>query len=100
MKIYLNLLDKHGRELLADYKAGTLKSQYRREKGNGGEVLLWTGRCQRTPKKSVLARRAQKEGLKKVVLLCPPTIKHLYTFTFNVKKNGLQQIGEKAFIVE
>jgi hypothetical protein len=100
MKIYLNLVNEHGQDLLTGYKSNTLKSSYRKVKANGKEVVFWTGKCPRIPKKSVLARRAKKEGVDRVVILCPPTMKHLMTWTFDVKKNGLEEVAQKAFIVE
>jgi|ERR1043166_2907591 hypothetical protein len=101
MKIYANILNEQGLEMLRQYKAGTLKQAHRVVKANGRDVLLWTGSCHRMPKKSSLAKHTKKAGVKRAVVLCPPTIQHIYIVNLDRQGETMKEVGSKAFrIVE
>ena len=101
MKIYMNLINEQGMQMLREYRAGTLKQTHRVAKANGRDVLLWTGKCARLPKKSMLAKHAKKAGVKRAVVLCPPTTQHIYIVNLDRQGDTMTEAGNKAFkIVE
>lgn len=100
MKLYVNLVKKHQHEIRKNYREGKLKQQAEVVKGNGEKVLLWTGSCHRLPKKSSLAKKTKKAGVKRAVLICPPTVNHVYTWTFDRKGESMKLVGEKAWIIK
>lgn len=100
MKLYVKLVGERQHALRANFKAGKLKQQQEIVKTNGEKVLLWTGSCSRLPKKSSLAKHTKKAGVKRAVLICPPTINHIYTWTLDRKGESMKVVAEKAWIVK
>lgn len=99
MKIILKLIREHADRLHSENDARKLKPKYEKVATNGKAVLLWTGRCDRLPRKSIAAKHAQKAGVKRVVIICPPTSKHIWTTTLTVKKGIATQGKQKAWIM-
>jgi len=99
MKIYASIMNEHGAEILREFKAGALKQRRRVVKADGRDLLLWTGSCQRLPKKSSLAKHAKKAGVKRAVVLCPPTVHHLYVVNLERRGDTMKETASKAFRV-
>lgn len=97
MKIYANIMNEQGAEILRDFKAGTLKQRHRVVKANGTDVLLWTGSCHRMPRKSSLAKHTKKAGVKRAIVICPPTVHHLYVVNLDRRGDTMKETASKAF---